>query len=50
MTYDRIRAEAMALELEIGLRDLAHLWRQSVDDVRAYLAKGKVGCSDIGEV
>ena len=41
-TYDRIRAEAKALELEIGLRGLACIQRCSVEEIEEKLAEGKL--------
>lgn len=42
-TYDRIRAEAKAIELEIGLRGLAYIRRCSVQEIEEKLEEGTLG-------
>ena len=41
-TYDRIRAEAKALEHEIGIHNLAFIRKCSVETIRRKLAEGKL--------
>jgi len=41
-TYDRIRAEAKALEREIGIHNLAFIRKCSVETIRRKLAEGKL--------
>jgi len=39
-TYERIRAEAKALELEIGIHNIAYMRKCSVESIRKKLAEG----------